>query len=157
MKTSRALRTILIAGLVAGVLDITYACVFSYLRRGVKPLAVFQSVASGALGREAATAGGMKTAALGLAFHFLIALIWAAIYYAASRQIRFMITQPVISGLLYGLFVYLVMYGIVFRLAAFHSTTLPWQYPWVVLIGNVGIHMLGIGLSIALITRKLSK
>ena len=157
MTKSRAIQTILLAGLVAGTLDITYACVFSYLRRGVKPIAVLQSVAGGALGPEAARAGGIKTAALGLFFHFLIAITAAAVYYLASRLIPFMTTHAVISGLLYGLCVYLFMYGIVLRVSAYHSTTYPWQYPWIVLLCNIGIHMLGIGLSIALITRKFAK
>lgn len=121
------------------------------------PTAVLQSVAAGALGREAASAGGVKTAALGLFFHFLIATTAAAVYYFASRVIRFMITHPVISGLLYGLCVYLVMYGIVLRVSAYHSTRYPWSYPWIVLLCNLGIHMFGIGLSIALVTRKFSK
>lgn len=154
---SRALRTILTAGLVAGIIDITYACIFNYARRGVTPKAVLQSVAGGLLGADAARAGGMKTAALGLGLHFLIATIWAAIYYAASRQIRFMITQPIVSGLLYGLFIYLVMYGIVLRYSALHVSLAPWAWPWTPLIGNVGIHMLGIGPAIALVTRKLAK
>lgn len=139
------------------MLDITYACVFSYLRRGVKPVAVLQSVASGALGREEAIAGGMKTAALGLVFHFLIATIAAAVYYFASRVFRFMITHAVISGILYGLCVYLFMYGLVLRFSAIHSNTYPWSYPWIVLLCNLGIHMFGIGLTIALVTRKFSK
>src|ERR1700752_2014688 len=154
---SRALRTILTAGLIAGIIDITYACIFNYMRRGMTPKAVFQSVAGGALGSADATAGGWKTAALGLGFHFLIALTWAAIFYAASRQIRFMVTQPVISGLVYGLIIYLVMYGIVLRYSAYHVRTYPWAYPWTPLIGNVGRHMLGIGPSIALVTRKRPK
>ena len=158
MSTARrALLTILLAGLIAGVLDITYACIFNYFRRGTTPMAVFQSVASGAIGGPAATAGGAKTAALGLFFHFLIATTAAAVYYFASRVIRFMITHAVISGLLYGLCVYLFMYGFIFRVAAFHSTRLPWDYPWVVLLCNLGIHMFGIGLSIALVTRKFGK
>ena len=72
---SSPLVTILIAGGVAGFFDITYACVFSYLRRGVTPAMVFRSVAAGALGPANARAGGFKVALLGLFFHFLIALI----------------------------------------------------------------------------------
>jgi hypothetical protein len=157
MAKSRALRTILIAGLVAGTLDITYACVSAYTRRGLKPVDVFHTVASGAVGRPAANAGGLKTAALGLFFHFLIALTAAAVYYLASRKIRFMVTHAVISGILYGICVYLFMYGIVLRFSALHITTYPWSYPWSLLIGNVLIHALGIGLPIALITRKFSR
>ena len=120
-------------------------------------MAVFRSVAAGALGRQAAREGGLKTAALGLAFHFLIALTAAAVYYFASRVIRVMITQPIICGILYGLCVYLFMYGIVLRFSAIQSTTYPWSHPWPALIGNVLIHTLGIGLPIALVTRKFSK
>lgn len=157
---SRLRRSLLLipgAGLIAGTLDITYACVFNYYRSGVTPSAVLQSVASGAIGGAAARAGGAKTAALGLFLHFLIATTAAAVYFLASRVIRFMITHAVISGILYGVCVYLFMYGIIFRVAAFHSTRLPWSYPWIVLLCNLGIHMFGIGLPIALVTRKFSK
>ena len=155
-RFSNPLLTILVAGLVAGTFDITYACIFAYLRRGVAPAAVFRSVASGALG-PSAREGGVKVALLGLCFHFLIALILATIFYFASRVIPFLVTHAVVSGLLYGLCVYLVMYGIVMRFSAIHSQLYPWQYPWVVLIPNVLIHMLGIGLTIALIVRKFSR
>jgi len=156
VNSRKALLTILVAGLIAGTLDITYACIFSYVRRGVTPGAVFRSVASGALGPSARD-GGLKVAILGLGFHFLIALIWASIYFLASRVVPFMITNAIISGILYGLCVYLVMYGIVLRVSAIHATAYPWSYQWPVLIGNVLIHTLGIGLSIALVTRKFSR
>jgi len=155
-NSSRAIKTILIAGLIAGVLDITYACVFSYIRRGAKPIAVLQSVAAGALGPKAQE-GGIKTAALGLFFHFLIALTAATVYYFSSRVLRFMITHAIISGILYGICVYLFMYGIVLRVSAIHSNRYPWSYPWPVLIGNLAIHTLGIGLTIGLITRYFSR
>jgi hypothetical protein len=156
MNARKALLTILVAGLIAGTFDITYACVFSYVRRGVTPGAVFRSVASGALG-PGARDGGLKIAILGLCFHFLIALIWASIYFLASRVLPFMIRHAIISGILYGLCVYLVMYGIVLRFSAIHATAYPWSYQWPVLIGNVLIHTLGIGLTIAIVTRKFSK
>ena len=155
-RLSTPLRTILIAGLVAGTFDITYACIFYYARNGVTPPMIFRSVARGALGPSARD-GGVKVAILGLCFHYLIALMVSVIYFFASRVIPFMIEHAVISGLLYGLCVYFVMYGLVMRYSAIHSTTYPWQYPWGVLIPNVLIHMLGIGLTIALIVRKLSR
>lgn len=139
-------------GLIAGALDITYACVHSYIRRGTTPIKILQSVASGAFGRSALE-GGAKTAALGLVFHFLIALIAATVYYSASRVLRFMIKQAVICGILYGVGVYLVMNCVVLRLSAIHSTIYPWSYPKSVLIGGLLIHMFGIGLPIALAVR----
>ncbi len=153
---SRALRAIVFGGLIAGAFDITYACVFFGLRNHVSPIRIFQSVARGALGQNAFL-GGYKTAVLGLFFHFLIALIAAAVYFIASRALRFMITHPIICGILFGASVYFFMYGIVMRVSAIHSTTLPWNYPWGVLIPNLLIHMLGIGLPIALVTRHYSK
>ena len=155
-KPSRPLLAILIGGLIAGALDITYACIFSYVRSGRKPAVILQSVASGALGRSAFE-GGTKTAILGLGFHFLIALIAATVYYLASRVLRVMVTRAVICGILYGLCVYLVMNCLVLRISAIHATAWPWSYPKSVLIGGLLIHMFGIGLPIALAVRRYSK
>jgi hypothetical protein len=149
-------KPILIGGLIAGTFDITYACVFFGLRNHVSPIRILQSVARGALG-PSAFQGGLRTAALGLFFHFLIALTAAAVYVFASRVLRFMITHAVVCGILYGACVYFFMYGIVMRFSAIHSTTVPWVYPWAVLIPNLLIHMFGIGLPIALVARRYSK
>ena len=156
MARPSAAKAILIGGLVAGAFDITYACVFFGIIRGFGSIRILQSVARGALGNQAFQ-GGLKTAALGLFFHFLIALTAATVYFLLSRGLRFMVTYPIICGILYGACVYFFMYGIVMRVSAIHSTTLPWNYPWAVLIPNLLIHMLGIGLPIALATRRYSK
>ena len=156
MAKPSAAKAILIGGLIAGAFDITYACVFFGLRNQVSPIRIFQSVARGALG-NGAFQGGYKTAALGLFFHFLIALIAATVYFIASRILRFMVTHPIVCGILYGACVYFFMYGIVMRYSAIHNLLYPWQYPWAVLVPNLLIHMLGIGLPIALATRRYSK
>ena len=157
MPARGPLKPILVGGLIAGALDITYACVDSYIRRGWSPVRLLQAVAAGALGPRTAIEGGYKTAALGLAFHFLIALIAATVYFFASRMFRFMVKHPVISGILYGICVYAVMNCIVLRLSAIHLTTWPWNFPKPALIGGLLIHMFGIGLPIALAVRKYSK
>jgi len=156
MPANKLLRPILIGGLIAGALDITYACIFSYIRRGVTPAVVLRSVAAGALGPTARD-GGMKVALLGFFFHFLIALIAAAIYVIASRAIAFMNSHAALSGILFGLCVYVVMNCIVLRLSAIHQTLWPWQYAKSALIGGLLIHMFGIGLPIALVARRYSK
>ena len=156
MAARKLLQPILIGGLIAGALDITYAFVFSYIRSGRTPAFVLQSVASGALGRDAFQ-GGAKIAALGLGFHFVIALTAAAIYVLASRALPFMKTHPIFSGIIYGLCVYAFMYCIVLRVSAIRATTWPWSLPKSVLIGGLLIHMFGIGLPIALVNRHYSK
>lgn len=150
---SRALRAIVFGGLIAGVLDISYACIYNYIQRGSPPSRILQSVASGALGASAFT-GGAKTAALGLAFHFLIAFIAAAVYYGLSRQFRFMVTQALLCGALFGLGVYLVMNFVVLPLSA-----IPFKISFALpnLVGGLLIHIFGIGIPIALMVRRYSK
>src|SRR5499426_2550295 len=104
-------------GLACGVFDITQACVAWGIQNHLPPMRIFQSVAGGVLGRSASQ-GGVKTAALGLALHFLIAFSWAAGYYVASRRIAFLTAQPVLAGMLYGEFVWLVMNFVVIPLSA---------------------------------------
>ena len=48
-ETSKAVQAIVAAGLLAGVMDITAACLNSW-RFGVKPQRVLQAIASGVLG-----------------------------------------------------------------------------------------------------------
>jgi hypothetical protein len=151
MKNSS--KAIFWGGLTAGTLDITGACVTSWLRSGAPPVRIFQSVASGALG-AAAYAGGAKTAALGLALHFLIATIWTIVFYLASRKLRFLIQQPILWGLIYGVVVYAFMNFVVLPLSnlpAGRTPTLTGR-----LIGLLVI-MFCIGLPIALIVRRFSR
>src|SRR3954471_17723499 len=89
---SRAARAILWGGLLADLGDITFAFVMSGLR-GVGPVRVLQSVASGLLG-EAAKEGGLATAALGAVLHFLIAFVWATVYWVASRRLKLLVQYP---------------------------------------------------------------
>src|SRR5258706_10334004 len=114
---------ILIGGLIAGILDLTSAIVITLYSHGsVKGM--LQGIASGALGKSALD-GGAGTAALGVAFHFLIAFTATAVFYLASRKIGFLTEQPVLAGILYGIAVYLFMYLVVHRLAGLHPKFTP--------------------------------
>lgn len=146
----RALRAIFWAGSAAGALDITAAIVV-YAFRGVAPIRILQSVASGLLGAEAFK-GGLGTAALGTALHFFIAFTAAAVYYAASRKLGVLVRRPVASGLLYGVAVYLFMNWVVLPLSAVARR--PPSAGLVVTM--VIVHMLCVGLPIALAVRRQS-
>ena len=111
-----ATSTILRAGLLSGTLDITDALVF-YGFRGVRSMAILQSIASGLLGR-AAFKGGVSTAVLGLLLHFFIAFTASAVFYFAARKLVFLRRHAVMWGLLYGGAIYLVMNFIVVPLSA---------------------------------------
>ena len=149
MRRLSALSAILIGGAIAGALDITYAIGFSALR-GVPPIRILQSVASGLLGAPAFH-GGWPTAALGLLLHFCIALLWATIFYFASRAIPFLTRHPVISGLFYGFLIYALMNLVVLPLSAFPRKV---TFPLLVLITGILVHMFCIGLPIALAVRR---
>ena len=153
MNRPKTFQVIFWGGLIAGTLDITAACVASWLRANVSPVRVFQSVASGLLGPSAYT-GGAKTAVLGLVLHFLIATIATAVFYFAARKLTFMIEQPIVWGLVYGVLVYLFMNFVVLPLSAFPQRTSPTLSGR--LIGML-IIMFFIGLPIAVIVRRFSK
>ncbi len=115
--------------LIVGTLDILDAFVFFGLR-GVKPMSILQSIASGVLGRPAYQ-GGMTTALLGLLLHFFIAFGVVATYLVATRLIPALNRRPVIYGMLYGLAVYAVMNFVVVPLsnAALGSGPTPGRRP----------------------------
>src|SRR4030095_5447227 len=123
MKRSRALPTIALAGLIAGILDITSAFVIAGVK-GTGSLRMLQRIASGLLGQRSFE-GGMATAGLGLAIHFLIAFTAAAVFYAASRKLSSLTQHAVVSGLLYGIAVYIFMYLIVVPLPVPDATHSP--------------------------------
>ena len=151
-RDTRAYQTILLAGLVAGTLDITAACLRAWLRAGVTPVRVGRYIASAALGPSALT-GGIKTALLGFAFHYLIATTAAAVFYLASRKLRFLVEWPIPMGLLYGVFVYLFMNFVVVALSAIGPRASPLSNR----IVEALIIMFCVGLPIALIVRRFSK
>lgn len=149
-ERARAIPAIAWATLVAGILDISSAFILAY-PKGVSPIAVLQGVAAGLIGRESAMEGEWATAALGLAIHFFIALVVTTVFYLASRKLVFLTRHPVISGLLYGVAVYGVMYWIVMPLAY------PVVHPSLSRdLTAICVHMLLIGLPIALIVRRFS-
>jgi hypothetical protein len=148
---SRALKAILGGGLIGGAFDITYACVV-WAFRGVSPIRVGQSVASGLLGRDAAVAGGVATGLLGFALHFGIVLVMAAVYYAAATRIPLLVRRAVWCGPVYGLGLYLTMNYVVLPLSAIGKP--GGTSPLSLVIPEILVHMFLVGLTIALFTRR---
>ena len=148
------LKAILAGGAVAGILDITAAAVNVWLRSGRGPISTLQSVAGGLYGAETFN-GGYRTAALGLAIHFFIAATAAAVYYLASRKLKFMVDRAVLSGVLYGIAVWLFMYMVVLPLSAWKTSVSSFTFSSV--LTGVLIHIFCVGLPIALIVRRFSK
>ena len=103
------LRPILWATVVAGTLDIL--CAFA-IAGSVVP--VLQTVASGPLGD--AIADSPAGAPLGLLVHFAIMAVMAAAYILAAARIPLLNRHWWLTGLLYGVVLWIVMYWIVMPL-----------------------------------------
>lgn len=147
---SAAWRAILIGGLTGATLDIGYAFL-AWGMKGIPPLRILQSVASGWLGKDSFS-GGLASAALGAASHYGIVLAAAAIYWLASARLSGLVRQAARCGLAYGLAIYVVMNYVVVPLSA--AASRPGLPPWDLLIGGLLIHAFGVGLPIALATRR---
>lgn len=100
-------------GLTGGLIDFVGAC----LIYGLPPLTVGKAVARGWFGPSAMKAGN-DVALIGVASHFGILVIAAAIYVALALRISVLRAQPLIAGLACGLGVYLVMHFVVVPLSA---------------------------------------
>ena len=153
-RQTSGLKAILIGGLLAGFFDITQAVfVFGhYYKIGLAR--IFQSVAAGALGPKSFQMG-TTSAVIGAGFHFFIGIAIAAVFWLASRKLRWMVHSPVISGLAYGIVAFLFMYLVVMPLSArppAHPLTALFTTPTLI-TGWFG-HPLLIGLPIALIARR---
>jgi hypothetical protein len=144
-KTS-ALLAIAAGGGIAGALDLLQACSLFGWRI---PLVI----AAGLLGRQALH-GGVGTYILGVCLHFFIACSATAIYYAASRKLRFSIEHPLVCGSFYGIAVELVMSYIVLPLSALHVRG-PYELKDVLL--GLAVHMVVVGLPIAFSVRRFGK
>ncbi|HZL29168.1 MAG TPA: hypothetical protein VFC39_21765 [Acidobacteriaceae bacterium] len=143
-------KPILIAGLVAGVLDISDALLFYGLHSHVPPVRLLQGIAAGLIGKSSFS-DGLSTAALGLAMHFSIATFWAAVFIIAARSLPVLRRHAAASGVVYGLIVYAVMNYLV--LPHTHARPLPTAASITVLNGVCAI-VFCVGLPIALINRR---
>jgi hypothetical protein len=99
-------RTIALATLVAGTLDILFAVILSSVF-GKGPAVMLRGVASGPFpgAQDWGTAGSI----LGLATHFTLMAIMAAAFVLAARSWPRLLADPVQSGVLYGLVTYVAM------------------------------------------------
>ncbi|MBK7652014.1 MAG: YceI family protein [Flammeovirgaceae bacterium] len=94
------LRIIMLAGLVAGILDITAAILIYCIKGSLPIITLFQSIARGVLG-DPAFQGGWSTATLGLLLHFVIATLFAAGYSLVLKVIPTLYKYTLAAGLGY--------------------------------------------------------
>lgn len=137
------------AGLAIGVLDMAAALTMWSVLRGVAPIRIPQSIASGLLGADAFN-GGLATAALGVLLHFAVAFSAAGAYLFAAARWSDLAARPFVFGPAFGVLWYAFMYHVVMPL----SRVRPSPFRFVNFAANVAIHVVCVGLPVALVARS---
>ena len=149
MKQRSMVWALLVGGSIAGALDILFAISFAACN-GTGPVELLQTVASGALGK-AAFDGGVPTAALGLLLHFLLSYSWAGAFLLAAVRMSALVRRSMVSGIVFGIAVFLLMRLVVLPLSAF---PFPVKFRPLASILDLLSHMFFFGVPIALATRR---
>lgn len=144
------MRKFLLATVLCGTLDIAYAFVASALMSGRDPATVLRSVATGPFG-DAAAGWGAGGVLLGALTHYgiMAAMAAAGLALFARRPLR---EWPWwMAGALYGIVLWLVMYGLVLPLR--FGAPFPNPDPFEALVWGLP-HVLCVGWPLALIARR---
>ena len=137
-------KLILLTGLLVGTLDITAACTDYYIATGKGPEGVLRFVASGIFGQQAFT-GSDTMMAWGLLFHYTIAFSFTIFFFWIYPKIKFMAAYPILTAVIYGIFMWVITTRIVMPLSNTPSGTFHfWRAIKAILIL---IAMLGLPLS----------
>jgi uncharacterized membrane protein YagU involved in acid resistance len=141
------LRPIVLATLIAGTLDILAATILTLIRGG-QPMTMLRNVASGPF--HGADHMGVQGSLLGLAVHFTLMAVMAAVFMLAASRWRRLWEKPYLWGLLYGLATYVVMNLVV--------VPLRWPAPFppspLSVATQLFCHIVLVGVPIALIARR---
>jgi uncharacterized membrane protein YagU involved in acid resistance len=144
-------RTILYSGLLSGTLDILAAIlIYAVLLHQTTAVKILQSIASGIFKKEAYTSGS-QMAFYGLLLHYFIALIFAYIYFKIYPHFPFLQKSLLLSGFIYGLFVWIVMNLIVLPIVFPKLPPKQFDFP---LLLSILILIFCIGLPISYVTKK---
>ncbi|MGZ8536826.1 MAG: hypothetical protein ACXWV9_01120 [Flavisolibacter sp.] len=140
-NTNDLTKTLLWAGLLVGSLDIIAALINFKLSTGKNPALVLQYIASAIFGRTKAYSEEGNMIFLGAVFHFLIAYFFTIIFFVLYINFSFMSKNRLITGIVYGIFIWSVMNLVVVPIAL--DNYVKWnQQTWInllILICTIGI------------------
>ena len=142
-------KAIVVGGLIGGAMDLLFAVSFAAYN-GAAPSRVFQAIASGLLG-DAAFSGGISVEALGVACHFGISLLWAALFAVIASRLPALTRRPILAGLIFGVAVFLSMRLVVLPLSAYPH---PVTFKPLATVLDLLSHMFLFGTPIALVVSR---
>jgi len=139
---------ILLATLIAGTLDIGMAAIET--ARAGKPIdGMLRSLASGPF--PSAVDWGAGGAAAGLAVHYTIMAVMAAVFLIARDRIALIKRHTIVAALAYGVILWLVMYGLVLPLR--FGMSFPSPKPEAI-AKQLFAHVVLVGLTFGLVARR---
>ncbi|MGA9796974.1 MAG: hypothetical protein WBQ17_15730 [Rhizomicrobium sp.] len=97
-------RAIVLAGLIAGTVDIGAAAIIN----GIDPVVIAQAIASGLLGK-ASYYEGWHAAVLGVALQWAMSIVIAAIFAIAAQDLSPLRRHWIAAGVVYGVVIFVVM------------------------------------------------
>jgi len=141
-------RRLVLATAIAGTLDMGMAAIETV--RAGKPIGgMLRGVASGPF--PSATDWGRGGAVLGLLTHYAIMAVMAAIFLIARDRIAVIRRHTIVAALVYGVILWLVMYGLVLPL----RFGMPFPSPQPMAIAKqLFAHVLLVGLTFGLVARR---
>ena len=118
---------ILKAGLLVGTLDILAAFLYFFIQTGNDKVSiVLKYIASGVFGKSAMS-GGVDMIIAGLVFHYIIAFAFTLVFFWLFPKIKIVRQHTVLTGILYGAFIWAVMNLVVVPLSGIGSRPFNWE------------------------------
>jgi hypothetical protein len=117
MKSNSLLKTVVLTWLFVGTTDLASAYLTVWIRSGKFADNMLNYIAGGAMGIQPAMAGGNWAALLGLCFHYFIALSFTVLFFWLFPRLKFLGYNKYLVGMLYAVFVNLVMGQVILRLS----------------------------------------
>lgn len=147
-----SLQTVLLAGLLAGSLDILLAFTDFYLTTGRNPVQpILRYVASGVFGIAAfSTDASMPW--MGLLFHYIIAVSFTLFFFVLYPRVKWMQYSVLFTGLVYGFFMWAFMRFLVLPQS---HTPAPAPLVWWKVLKAALILVIAIGIPISWMASRL--
>ncbi|HKZ68404.1 MAG TPA: hypothetical protein VJ111_18680 [Chitinophagaceae bacterium] len=137
-------KTIALAGLLVGSLDIIAALVNFYINTEKDPLIVLKYMASAMFGKSGFSDGNAM-AAWGLLLHFLIAFIWTILFFLIYPKLKLLSWNRIITGILYGILIWIMMNRVIVPVSK--ASTGPFDLKQAIIAVLILIAAIGIPLS----------
>lgn len=147
----------LIAGLIAGTLDIIGACLSAYIKGGTTPTQVLKYIANGAFDPKTFSSPAIQIAC-GLLIHFFIAISFTFLFFFLAKQIPSLVKYPFPIGVLYGIFIWAAMRFIILENLSRHQQK-PFEGREAIINSAIaaGILVVCIGIPVAFFARRYVK